>query len=214
MNKASMRELVLAARDAVPAAVRDAHSSSACARLLDLLRARHAGLAPARPLVVASFVAFRTELDTACLNEALLRDPHRFTLALPRVARPRQLQFFAVRDLDAAHTLQRSKYGILEPRDDPAVNAPLAADQIDVFVTPGVAFDTAGRRLGHGGGFYDCLFNALPAPASARAIALAFECQIVERVPVEPHDACVGQIVTETRVIEAQPQPPAATTTR
>lgn len=200
MNKSSLRDLVLATRDSLPAAVRDAHSSSACARLLELLRTRQSTLSPARPLVVASFVSFRTELDTTCVNEALLGEPRRFTLALPRVAPPRQLQFFAVRDL-GAKSLERSKYGILEPRVE--VCAPLAAAQIDVFVTPGVAFDSAGRRLGHGGGFYDRLFNALPAPASARAIALAFECQIVARVPVEAHDARVGQIVTEARVIEA-----------
>jgi 5-formyltetrahydrofolate cyclo-ligase len=191
-TKQALREMVLTARDSLSASQRAADSSLACARVLSALRARHAALLAPRPLTVASFMSFRTELDTACLNAALLREPQLFVLALPRVER--ELRFYAVQSLSES-SLQRSRFGILEPRAD--ANALVASTDIDVFVTPGVAFDARGGRLGYGRGLYDRLCN----PRS-KVIGLAFDVQIVASVPTEPHDVAVGLVVTPTRTIE------------
>jgi 5-formyltetrahydrofolate cyclo-ligase len=89
--------------------------------------------------------------------------------------------------------LTRGAHGTLEPAADAATRVS-PADAAAVLV-PGVALDLAGARLGRGGGFYDRL---LAHPHfTARRIAVCFACQLVERVPVEPHDIEVDEIVTE-----------------
>jgi 5-formyltetrahydrofolate cyclo-ligase len=87
-------------------------------------------------------------------------------------------------------------WGIPEPRDGLAEVLP---EQIDAVVVPGSAFDAAGRRCGYGGGFYD---TYLPRTRPGIPwIALAFEAQLVDELPCEPHDLSVGAVVTETRLI-------------
>jgi 5-formyltetrahydrofolate cyclo-ligase len=67
---------------------------------------------------------------------------------------------------------------------------------------PGAAFDAAGRRCGYGGGFYD---SYLPRTRPGIPwVALAFEAQLVDELPYEPHDLAVGAIVTEARVIRTR----------
>jgi 5-formyltetrahydrofolate cyclo-ligase len=67
-----------------------------------------------------------------------------------------------------------------------------------VYVVPGVAFDRCGNRLGHGAGYYDRLL-ALASP-SATLIGLAFDCQMVDSIPVEPHDVRMHYLITESGV--------------
>ncbi len=104
------------------------------------------------------------------------------------------------------HTLQLSKlshwddlttgtYGILEPKKEKQKLVPI--NMIDVLIVPGIGFDKKGNRLGQGGGYYDWL---LPQ-TKATAIALAFEFQLVNHIPIESHDQQVDIIVTEKQVI-------------
>lgn len=85
----------------------------------------------------------------------------------------------------------RGPFGILEP--DPSVSPAAAASEIDCVVVPGLAFDAAGRRLGRGKGYYDRFLSGVGP--SAYRVALAFETQRVEHVPVEPHDQKVDRVL-------------------
>ena len=88
--------------------------------------------------------------------------------------------------------LVASRFGLREPHADrPAV----ALADIAAFIVPGLAFDRGGGRIGWGRGHYDATF-AKASPGAPR-IGLAFECQLVERVPREPHDVLVNIIITE-----------------
>ena len=73
-------------------------------------------------------------------------------------------------------------------------------EDVDLVIVPGLAFDERGGRLGRGAGFYDRVLGGLRP--GAWKIAVAFECQIVESVPMEEHDQRVHAIVTERRVID------------
>ena len=98
-----------------------------------------------------------------------------------------------VHDFDA--DLAVGKFGILEPR--PEALRPAAIDPIDAVLVPGLAFDETGNRLGRGLGHFDRLLRQ----TGGVKIALAFDFQVLDEVPAEPHDARMDFIVTETRVV-------------
>ncbi|MBQ9942230.1 MAG: 5-formyltetrahydrofolate cyclo-ligase [Christensenellaceae bacterium] len=83
--------------------------------------------------------------------------------------------------------LVADKKGILQPMTDGP-----AAEAVDVALVPGVAFDAFGGRLGYGGGYYDRWLDAHPA----LRIGLAFEDQMAEKLPAEPHDLPMEEVVT------------------
>ena len=120
------------------------------------------------------------------------------TLVLPKVNR-------ATRDLDlfrvgAPETeLEPGVFGIREPV--PSRCAPASLDAVDFVLVPGVVFDARGGRIGRGAGYYDRLL-ARCRPGT-RLVAAAFEVQVVDEVPREPHDRRVDLVVSELRVYPA-----------
>ncbi len=87
--------------------------------------------------------------------------------------------------------------GILEPDANRCKIVPI--DSIDIAIIPGVALDEKGERIGSGEGYYDRLIPKLSI--TTRKVALAFEGQIIQQVPVESHDKNVDIIITEKRII-------------
>ena len=83
--------------------------------------------------------------------------------------------------------MQRNRFGI----DEPAVPEFLTPD---VVLTPLVAFDGRGHRLGMGGGYYDRYFARTP---TKRRIGIAHECQRAEELPTSPSDIALSDVVTE-----------------
>jgi len=132
-------------------------------------------------------------VDTHPLMELCL--DRRKTLCLPRIRRENHsMTAHAVSDLK--RDLVPVPFGFLQPKKTTPV-VPLA--QIDLILVPGIAFDLQGHRLGRGAGYYD---RFLPrADLRAAVCALAFECQIVDAVPVGEHDWPLQLIFTEERVI-------------
>ncbi len=93
---------------------------------------------------------------------------------------------------------------------EPARHDPVALEEIDLVLVPGVAFDRKGNRLGHGKGYYDQFLAALRAhfakndvlsDATLDFVALAFEFQWLAAVPHEPWDIPMDAIVTEAGVL-------------
>ncbi|MDR0705319.1 MAG: 5-formyltetrahydrofolate cyclo-ligase [Planctomycetaceae bacterium] len=97
--------------------------------------------------------------------------------------------------------LESGRFGILEPkqkiRNNPKYH--VTPEQLDVVFVPGLAFDTLGNRLGRGKGYYDRFLSQFPL--NTLLIGLAFECQIVEQIPVDTWDCPVSIVVTEKRII-------------
>lgn len=114
-------------------------------------------------------------------------------VVLPKV-KGKELELFEIRNLDS--DVSPGAWGIPEPRGSALVRL----DELDVIIVPGAAFDARGNRLGYGAGFYDKLLSAF----KKLTIAVAFEEQIVPKVPADPHDVPVQKIVTEKRIIEAK----------
>ncbi|ACG72335.1 5-formyltetrahydrofolate cyclo-ligase [Anaeromyxobacter sp. K] len=110
----------------------------------------------------------------------------------PKVrAGDRRLAFALCMPLD----LVRGPLGALEP---PESAPPVEPDEVDCVVLPGVAFSPDGLRLGRGGGYYDATLAAMPRAAR---VGVAFEVQVVDALPREPHDAVLDALVTEARTL-------------
>ena len=75
--------------------------------------------------------------------------------------------------------------------------------RVDLVVTPGLAFDRTGGRIGHGLGHYDRLL-AGTALQQAFKVGLALECQLVARVPMNARDIRMNAVVTERAVYRWQ----------
>ncbi len=101
--------------------------------------------------------------------------------------------------VQSAQDLKPGRYGILEPVGDQ--NLPGGAESLAVFL-PGLSFDLKGYRLGRGRGWYDRLLAGLKKGATL--IALAYEFQVVDDVPVEALDRRVHYIITESRIIDCR----------
>ena len=142
--------------------------------------------APALPgATVAAFVGVRSEPPTVPLLDALQARGVRVLLP---VLQP---------DLDldwAAYTgsggLRDGPLGMREPPGPRLGRDALAL--ADLVLAPALAIDRAGRRLGQGGGSYD---RALPRTA-ARVVAVVFDDEVVDEIPVEPHDRPVDGVLT------------------
>ena len=96
--------------------------------------------------------------------------------------------------------IELRSFGIMEPRLEHRTDPTRLVDskELGLVLVPGLAFDLQGNRLGRGAGYYDKFFGRLPLEVPR--IAIAFDCQIVDRVPTEPHDLPVNVIITETGI--------------
>ncbi len=70
-----------------------------------------------------------------------------------------------------------------------------------VVLTPMLAFDRRGYRLGYGGGFYDRTLHALRAEHRLLAVGLGYGAQELPVVPHDDKDQRLDWIVTETEAI-------------
>jgi 5-formyltetrahydrofolate cyclo-ligase len=93
--------------------------------------------------------------------------------------------------------LEKGKKGILEPKKEYYRLFP--PEDIDLIIIPGVAFDLYGNRIGRGFGYYDNFLRKIRS--SAKIVALAFEMQIVKKIPNDKNDIPVHKIITEKRII-------------
>ena len=181
-SKRATRQTLRARRDALTDEERAAASAAIARGVGALLDERLAA-----GDVLALYEAKGTEVDTRAIAAAA--QARGIALAYPRVvAGERILAFHAV----TADELIPGALGLREPRADAPV---VDVERITAFVIPGLAFDTQGGRTGWGMGHYDATLAR--ATAAILKIGIAFECQLVERVPRDPHDIAMTHVITE-----------------
>ncbi len=113
-------------------------------------------------------------------------------IALPRFAnRNAPMEFARHSDPFDEEDLEVGPFGLLQPFADAPVLEP------DVLFVPLVGFTADGVRLGQGGGHYDRWLADHP---ETMPIGLAWDCQLVEDLPVEEHDQPLRAVVTPTRL--------------
>jgi 5-formyltetrahydrofolate cyclo-ligase len=169
-------------RAAIPDAERIRRSHEAADRLLAMPELAGIGVA-------FVFHSFGAEISTEPVIRGLAE--RRIALALPILVDGR-LEAAAYRSGDS---LTASPYGAQEPLARTIVEP----KRVDLVVTPGLAFDTRGCRVGYGGAYYD---RFLPRTrADAARIGFCFDEQIVDAVAHGDGDEPVRAIVTDRRVL-------------
>ena len=142
------------------------------------------------------YISYDSEVNTKGIIKKALRDNKK--IYVPRTE-------FKTRLMDAVeitslNNLIESEYGILEPSvEEPHIDP----NEIDLIVVPGVAFDRNGGRMGYGAGFYDRYFKKINEDNMKKVIklALAYDFQILEKIPMNEQDVPVNYIITETKFI-------------
>ena len=147
---------------------------------------------PTRKVSIAVYSPTRYEIDVFPLLCQL--DTIGCRCLLPVViGRKEPLQF---RYWKPGDKLVTSRFGILEPPVNHTIATP------DIIITPLLAFDSAGYRLGFGGGFYDRTLAELRNRSDIHAIGAAFEGQEIDSVPHDEFDQRLDAVVTEKRVLQ------------
>ncbi len=106
------------------------------------------------------------------------------------------LRAFEVKNLD--QDFVQGPFGVMEP--DPQKTKEIDTREIDMVIVPALGFDRKRNRLGRGAGFYDRFLAKITPPTLK--VGIAFECQIVENLPVNlALDQKVDLVVTEKSII-------------
>lgn len=181
--KREVRRRVLAVRDALGREDLDATAEAIARRVVGLPEL-------ARPRTVLAFWSFGSEVPTGPLLAALAGDGHR--VLLPRIVGAD----LELRTWSPGDPLEPTAFGAMEPSGGRVV----PAVEVDIVITPGVAFDRTGARVGYGGGFYDRLFRR--TRHDALRVAIASDVQVVDgRLPGGAFDVPVHAIVTGSAVL-------------
>jgi 5-formyltetrahydrofolate cyclo-ligase len=182
VTKAELRR-EMRTRLAALGAARDEKSKAIAARL-----AEHPSLKSGRPVAIYSPIP--SEPDIELLWKIA---PGRF--CYPRVANGK-MEFVEVEKLE--HLIPSSWHPQIREHRLPEAR-PVAPEDIGVILVPGLAFTKNGHRLGRGGGYYDRYLASLPA--TTMKIGVCFALQIVNMLPLEPHDQQMDAIVTDEGLV-------------
>jgi 5-formyltetrahydrofolate cyclo-ligase len=144
--------------------------------------------------IVLGYMAFDHEVLTDGLMQQAMASGKQIVLPMVQVDRE-GMTLYAIEDLE--HDVVSGYRGILEPR--PRHTRAVVPEALELVLLPGVAFDLRGGRLGFGAGFYDRLLSRLPR--GIPTVGLAFDFQVIPRLPSQPHDIMLDAIVTERCVI-------------
>lgn len=129
------------------------------------------------------YASYGTELPTAPI--AALGKP----MAYPKVLDRESMRFY--------------EGGVLQPGyreiPEPEGGREVLPAPTDLMILPGLAFSSAGDRLGYGGGYYDRYLASLSEPPICCGVG--YEFQLIEELPREPHDHRLELLVLPDRIL-------------
>jgi len=185
MNKAKLRRELQNCLLSIKSEQRSEKSRKACQNLVSIPQFQSAS-------TIMMFLSLPHEVDTseAILNAWQLGK----SVAVPKVSwQQRHMIAVQINSLETGISTEAS--GL----QNPIAGVPVAFEEIDLVVTPGLGFDKKGNRLGRGGAYYDRFFANTELKASR--CGFGFAEQLVENVPVAEHDQPVDIVVTEKEII-------------
>lgn len=197
MDKAELRQAVIAQRNALDLDVRAAKSAVICARLVELMESSDT----AGQRTVAVYAAMGSEVDPAAFAAAAVARGWRVAYpcmlsATDAMACGQRMCMRAVSAGDASEApFIAHPTRAFAATDVDSVRFPIVpAAELDMVVVPLVAFDRTDARLGYGGGCYDRYLPML-SPA-CQIVGIAFDEQRIDHVPTDAHDLPLPNIVS------------------
>lgn len=168
-----------------------AHGGVAAAQLAEMAQAL---VQQPLPSVVSGYMPISNEIDPRPLMAVFANAGAH--LCLPEVVDKGTALIF--RGWTPGDLMSSGKLGTLQPLAEVEELVP------EFLIVPVLGVDNKGVRLGQGGGFYDRTLAKLRGGGDAgdvRAIGVAFDEQIVDELPCEPHDQLLDGLVTPTSVV-------------
>ena len=141
---------------------------------------------------IGTYYPIRSEVKTFEIIKYALATKK--TIGLPRIIDSNRIAFFKIMENSFEDIkLTKGKYGILENLMSDSI-----VEEMDLLIIPGIAFDLQGNRIGYGKGYYD---RFLSTRKVSYIMGLAFENQIIKKIPTTENDIPVDVLVTENRII-------------
>lgn len=135
---------------------------------------------------LAFYLPFKAEISPLPLMQCLAEQDKSLYLPVLHPFNPGNLLFL---QYDQHSLLKRHSFGIQQPALDVRQVKPL--EELDMIFTPLLACDRQLNRLGYGGGFYDRTL----AQTQAISVGLAYRCQLIEQLPIEPWDMPLNHLI-------------------
>ena len=176
--KAALRSEIRAKRRALTDSERTDSSGKVAERLLDIPEI-------AKAECVLAYMPMKFELDILPAVRRLREMGKR--IAYPLCIENGGLRLFVPPEKDGFKT---GMYGILEPNAE--TSEEIDPNDLDAIILPAIGFDRELNRLGQGGGYYDRLLTK----TDCFNVAVGFDCQLVDKVPVEETDRRIDAAVT------------------
>ena len=185
MNKVDQRRQFTSAVSAMTSKDKATASEAICEQLMTIASVVAAD-------TIFAYLPLEDEVDLTPLLSQWIDEVR--TIAIPLVSWEENTMRAGLVTSLRETSLNTTRHGILEP----FVHNPIPWDSIDVMLVPGVGFDSAGGRLGRGGGFYDRYLSISRPPV---VLGIAFDEQVTDVIYREPHDQLMTAVVTPTQIL-------------
>jgi 5-formyltetrahydrofolate cyclo-ligase len=186
-TKSKLRYDYLKVRDRIEPHVRFTHSNSILSRIKQLDSYEDAR-------ILMFYLSYGSEVVTDLMINEVLADGKE--VAVPVIQSPGDGIMTAVK-INRLEDCYEKVYGIRQPEFNE--NDVVSKEDVDLIFVPGIVFDLNGYRIGYGKGYYD---RWLEGTDVLKRVGLAFEVQLIDKIPNGQYDLPVSKILTEKRVIE------------
>ena len=181
-QKSSIRQILRERKDAMDPEDRLKKSTVICRHLMTLLRDDE---------TVMAYTSKEKEVNTVPIIKTLLERNN--PVIVPIIVKEDvSLRLSYLRDFAA---LVPSTFGVPEPIGS---EIPARGEDVDTILLPMLGFDRTGGRIGYGAGYYDRFLEKF---TDLRKIGIAFACQEIDRLPLDPTDVKMDHIITEDGIV-------------
>lgn len=187
MDKGELRKRILSIRNGLKPEEADHKSKIIMDKLISLDEYKNSK-------VVFVYMSFKNEVKTYDLIERMLSEHKRVVIPYTDT---RNTEIIPSEIKSLKDDLVLNSFGYYEPVLEKVKQ--VNTEKLDLIIAPGVVFDESLNRVGFGKGYYDRILSK--KRKDAKAIAVAYEFQVVDEVPTEPHDIKMDMIITEERTI-------------